>query len=367
MNLKNFAYFRNPLPAKISKTDIFQEEGYKMAVESLLSKYRSEIMGAAALGVILCHAVTSDVQLPHIIVRLLVFFNLGVDVFLFVSGFGMYFSLSRAFEKKGVILWYKKRFVRILVPYALIMGPYWIGYCLFHSSGPDVFFYHFSTLSYWTEHIGVWYVAMLIPLYLTLPLFFALWRKSPYLMTVIYVLIAMIFGAFDFGSYDHYASVITNVQFCVMRIPAFWIGTLIGYTSEKYPHFYSRERYLLISVLSFLAYIVLSGFRYTESFCWYFLAALGLCSLFCYVGPVIEKLHPVRYFFNWLGARSLESYLTNYVCAHFFAVFSYTISGINLNAGNYLKYALVILGGLALTQFTYWLNAKIVMHKHLYI
>ena len=88
-----------------------------MAAESLLSKYRSEIMGASALGVILCHAVTSDVQLPQILVRLLVFFNLGVDVFLFVSGFGMYFSMNRVCDKKDVILWYKKRFVRILVPY----------------------------------------------------------------------------------------------------------------------------------------------------------------------------------------------------------------------------------------------------------
>ncbi len=329
-----------------------------MAAESLLSKYRSEIMGAAALGVILCHAVTSDVQLPQILVRLLVFFNLGVDVFLFVSGFGMYFSMNRVCDKKDVILWYKKRFVRILVPYALIMAPYWIGYCLFHSSGPGVFFYHFSTLSYWTEHIGAWYVAMLIPLYLTLPVFFVLWRKNPYLITVIYILIAMTVGTFDFQSYN-YASVITNVQFCSLRIPAFWIGMLIGYTSEKRPHFYSREKYLLISILSFLAYIVLSGFRYTENFCWYFLAALGLCFLFCFMGPVIDNLHPARYFLNWLGTRSLESYLTNYLCAHFFAVFSYTIFGINLNYGNYLKYVLVIFGGLILTHFMFLLCARI--------
>lgn len=63
---------------------------------SLLSTYRKELMGVSAIAVILCHANGRGVLLPPILQHVFDFGNLGVDVFLLLSGIGMYFSLGGA-------------------------------------------------------------------------------------------------------------------------------------------------------------------------------------------------------------------------------------------------------------------------------
>ena len=60
-----------------------------------ISKYRTEIMGFAAILIILCHANVAGVVTPCLVRRLLGLGNVGVDIFLFVSGIGMYYSLSK--------------------------------------------------------------------------------------------------------------------------------------------------------------------------------------------------------------------------------------------------------------------------------
>ena len=51
-----------------------------------LSTYRTQLMGVATLMIIFCHANAYHVLLPSSIVSLLGWRNLGVDIFLFLSG-----------------------------------------------------------------------------------------------------------------------------------------------------------------------------------------------------------------------------------------------------------------------------------------
>lgn len=60
----------------------------------LLSKYRTQLMGIAAIMIIICHAVSYGVVLPSILKKITLYGNLGVDIFLFLSGLGCYYSLS---------------------------------------------------------------------------------------------------------------------------------------------------------------------------------------------------------------------------------------------------------------------------------
>jgi len=74
----------------------------------LLSKYRQALMGIAILWVMMFH-----LPLRPGIPIIKEFFNIGyggVDIFLFLSGFGLYFSLS----KKGIKLshYYKKKILQ---------------------------------------------------------------------------------------------------------------------------------------------------------------------------------------------------------------------------------------------------------------
>ena len=77
---------------------------------SLLSEYRTELMGVAAIFILLCHIVQTDSLgreycyglfnnygiISSILFVLFNQFDIGVDLFLFVSGIGLYYS----YEKK---------------------------------------------------------------------------------------------------------------------------------------------------------------------------------------------------------------------------------------------------------------------------
>lgn len=80
----------------------------------VLSKYRTQLMGLAAIMILCCHAESDGVSMHRSISWLLQWGNYGVDLFLLLSGCGMFFSLRKT---SGIGKWYKKRYSRILIPY----------------------------------------------------------------------------------------------------------------------------------------------------------------------------------------------------------------------------------------------------------
>lgn len=65
---------------------------------STLSDYRTELMGISSIGVIACHA-CQHCELPSILYKVLSLGNECVDIFLFLGGMGMFFSLRKIHEK----------------------------------------------------------------------------------------------------------------------------------------------------------------------------------------------------------------------------------------------------------------------------
>lgn len=61
---------------------------------SLFSKYRTEIMGIAAIMIIIGHAEGNGVLMPWMMTKIIIQGGLGVDIFLFLSGMGLYYSLT---------------------------------------------------------------------------------------------------------------------------------------------------------------------------------------------------------------------------------------------------------------------------------
>ena len=84
---------------------------------TLLSKHRSAIMGFAILWVMLFHLRVSVDFIPFMIIKKIGYG--GVDTFLFLSGFGLYYSCSKEnFNKRK---YYKNRFKRILPEFWLVL------------------------------------------------------------------------------------------------------------------------------------------------------------------------------------------------------------------------------------------------------
>lgn len=133
-----------------------------------ISRSRGAIMGVAAILIYFAHAYAYvDLGAPWR--QLFSLGNLGVDIFFLVSGLGLYYSASRM--RGPLSAWYKKRFLRVGIPFLLVSVPYYL-LCDFVLSdlGCLRFFLDISTLSYWLFHTGAWYVAALVPLYLLVPL-----------------------------------------------------------------------------------------------------------------------------------------------------------------------------------------------------
>lgn len=99
----------------------------------LLSKYRTELMGIASLWVMLHHNFFDWPPMLSSLQNLSSYGSLAVDIFLLMSGIGLYF----AFEKcpPPLTQFYRKRLSRVLVPYLLLTTPYWLWLDVCEGSG----------------------------------------------------------------------------------------------------------------------------------------------------------------------------------------------------------------------------------------
>ena len=120
-----------------------------------ISIYRSNIMGIATIMILCCHAVGRNVSMPSELLKILNFGNYGVDIFLFVSGMGQYYSLLKTenaglndCSQFGYKLWYISKLRRLLIPYFLIFVPYYLFICIIHHYDICFFLVNVSTLGF---------------------------------------------------------------------------------------------------------------------------------------------------------------------------------------------------------------------------
>lgn len=143
-----------------------------------------------------------------------------------------YFSLARTFRIAwgGVKYWYSVRYKRILIPYVLIIGPItFLGILQGESVWTSIL--NFSTINYWLNHRGAWFIAMLIPLYAITPLHYLECNRTnaatTYNIAVVLFLVVMACIKVDF-SCVFAAKLFDSIQFVTFRLPAFFIGYMLA-------------------------------------------------------------------------------------------------------------------------------------------
>ncbi len=144
---------------------------------TLISKYRTQIMGAAMMWIMWFHSpYTWKNQVFHFIHDIGFF---GVDVFLLVSGLGLYFSMRKS---KSIGEFYKKRIIRILPAY-LIVTICWYAFYKTDVSFSDKLLsilgvnYFRGTVTGRPEYFD-WFLPTLFVLYLLTPLYDKLFQKA---------------------------------------------------------------------------------------------------------------------------------------------------------------------------------------------
>ena len=137
-----------------------------------ISQYRTELMGVATLLVIFGHSAGNGVVMPGWMESLCGLASVGVDIFLLVSGLGLWYSLRKSdlTDRGGVFAWYRRRYARILVPYLLISLVVNILAITRGSKTITTAILDITTINYWLNHRSAWFIAMLIPLYAITPL-----------------------------------------------------------------------------------------------------------------------------------------------------------------------------------------------------
>lgn len=238
---------------------------------------------------------------------------LGVDIFLFVSGFGLYYALQKSTQnKQPLLLFYKRRFMRIM-PAAIIAG------ILLRWN------FRLDSIGSWLNFtgLGLWYIRTLLILYLLSPLFYYIIIKQK----KIYILLIITLCAIGVSALTPtvFESVFTiesmTVNWTLARTPAFFLGMLL-------PHMETHGRNSILhskwhtacSIFSCgLAACLIVIFTYApltplwNAFSLYFgwltfaLCLPWLCTLTAKgISHLPQKIQSI---FHWMGVRSLEIYV----------------------------------------------------------
>ena len=190
----------------------------------MLSKYRSELMGAAMLWVMLFHA--SDLDLGHPLLNSIRAAGFGgVDIFILLSSMGLAMSLARREQDYSAFM--ARRAARILPAYYLVMLPYTLFLILAQGKHWSALLWNSTLLYYWMRSSGAfnWYVAGAMTFYAVTPFCFRRLRRSAHREGL--TALAVLGGLAVCQVLTHEGYWYATYVFC--RVPVFFLGLLIGF------------------------------------------------------------------------------------------------------------------------------------------
>ena len=246
----------------------------------------------------------------------------GVDIFLFLSGFGLFYSMS--VNNYSVVQFYKKRFKRILPEFWLFLLLEFVIAKDFTLKSVCDLLCCATTLGYWIKIIPYkfWFVSCILFFYIIFPIFYKLYQKYGVKVQLLAICFGLMFIAvyslvmvFGFDNRNVGGLLILSIS----RIPIFFIGTLFG-------HFFINGYSIKIDIktIAIFLFILISAFLLL----FFFLARLSdyewTCALFAMPFIVITPILCVLLAFiieylpefisrllAGLGCISLELYMTH--------------------------------------------------------
>lgn len=192
-----------------------------------ISKYRNEIFGLAIISIMVLHYLEYVPQAEYIHlasfknaarVYCSVIGSVGVDIFLFLSGFGISYSLTK---KPDILNFYGKRFIRVLVPYLVLGGIYWIikDFIILHEN-VLTFFYDYTLISFWIDgNRTFWYISLIWILYLLSPFVYSTGKTGMITVSILSIIMSI-------GIYLFFSKVFYNIEIAILRVPVYFIGML---------------------------------------------------------------------------------------------------------------------------------------------
>ena len=276
-----------------------------------ISRYKSQLMGMAVMVVVYGHLLYYHSWLKNYEdLNFTIWYTLGsVEMFMFVSGFGIYHSLKK---NRDSFTFYRRRLSRLLPSFLPVMIAWCAAGMLMRDMTVGQALGNLTGLGWWfqQEQQFNWYVPAILVLYLLSPLFFdcieRLGKKSVLVFPALFIVIMAGWGS--------------NLLMAVTRFPTYFLGMYFGarFYEGKKP---TRRQVWVWTVVALIAmaivpYFFLIGRRYLWNYGMYWIlfffstpaTAFGLTKIMEWQekNALGRKVNGV---WNFLGTRSFEIYL----------------------------------------------------------
>lgn len=312
-----------------------------------LSVHRNAIYGFAALWIVLFHytdmgkAKAAAIPKLSFIWDTLQLGNIGVDIFLFLSGIGLYYSFVKDHR---ILRFYYKRLVRIIVPFVLLCVPYMTYLLIAGEFSAADYLKQITTVNYWTgdtSRLNLWYVPAVLALYLIYPLIFKFLFYKEKSALARCLILAAFSVAVTFGAYYFFRDFYHLYDKLLPRITVFILGSYCGRPVKEKKSFspWLLLAAIIVVLFSYPLYSkhIFSGVYYRYYGC---LTGIMLVFLLAQFFEIFSSIKVDR-FFAFFGAFSLEIYLVHIEMRNWYMHSSYY--------GNHLHidYAILAVAALA--------------------
>ncbi len=279
-----------------------------------LSKYRGALMGAAMLIIILFHMPLSRTSTWFGLARC---GNVGVDMFLFLSGIGLWYAWTK---NPSFRHFYWRRYIRIYPAWLIVASVFYIDNYLTAKGGgysPNIFHLVANILVNWSfwriDDLTFWFIPSIMMMYSFAPLYMRLirrhpvWRWMPLLALLWYALVRY---------YTPLWGAVGHVEIFWSRIAVFLLGVNCGVWVQEKRSFESSG-WIIIAVtfvMSLWLCVSIEASRRSafppliERYAYIPLSVSGmflLCALFRILPQWCLRV------FSFIGGISLELYLVH--------------------------------------------------------
>jgi len=261
-----------------------------------ISTYRSELMGWSIVWIMALHFTFTQIKPLGFLAQ---YGFAGVDIFMLVSGFGLYFSLDK---NSHIFTFYRKRFLRIFPTY-YILGIF-ASIILYHDS-ILTYLFRYTTIGFWTGGVyGDWYIPSIVLLYILMPFIKELYDRKFWFIIIFICCLCLIASYILVAS--NYIPKSEPHFFLLYRIPSFLFGMACAYWVK---HGFSNNYYYYILIAGIPFFIYLYPHHH-EIYNYKYFSTVFLLPIFTSLFIVISRhCPPINPIISKIGQASLEIYI----------------------------------------------------------
>lgn len=187
-----------------------------------ISRYRGELMGIAMIFIFLFHVVLPRSNMFFGLRRM---GNIGVDMFLFLSGIGLWFSWMK---HPSIKRFFKRRYLRVYPAWLIISCLYYIPH--FNGGGLRAWIDLVGDITinwdFWLhDELTFWYIPCMMMLYLFAPAYMELIRRHPIYR---WLPVVMILWCILVQYVTPIHNMVGHIEIFWSRVPIFFIGINMG-------------------------------------------------------------------------------------------------------------------------------------------